>query len=45
MPVLGFDPMNINDSIVEDAKQRDMLLLKLLIGELRVPEIKKGGIA
>jgi len=40
---LDFDTMNISDSMIEDAKQRDMLLPKLQIGELRVPEIKKGG--
>jgi hypothetical protein len=44
-PVLDFDTMNISNSMVENAKQRDMLLPKLQIGELRVPEIIEGDMA
>ena len=44
-PVLDFDTMNINESMIEDARSRNTLLPKLLSGELRVPAKLKEAVA
>jgi hypothetical protein len=44
-PVLDFDTMNINESMIEDARSRNTLLPKLLSGELRVLAKLKEAVA